>query len=99
MDFAGTGLTWCELTGIADAPSSRAEAPGPAEGVQDTASLLLPLLTDPDVPEEAPARVATALTEIGAPVRTASATANHLLAHLARRSRHDPAWASPLSGS
>ncbi|MGW4724931.1 hypothetical protein [Streptomyces sp. NPDC004291] len=110
-DFAGTGLTWRELTGIADAPSSRAEAPEPAgpteapepaEGVQDTAArllLLLPLLTDPDVPEEAPARVATALTEVGAPVRTASATANHLLAHLARRSRHDPAWASPLSGS
>ncbi|MFC7922464.1 hypothetical protein [Streptomyces cinereoruber] len=106
-DFTGAGLTWRELTGIADGhpsttePTEAAESPEPAEGVRDTASrllLLLPLLTDPDVPEEASARVATALTEVGAPAYTASATADHLLAHFERRSRHDPAWASPLSG-
>ncbi|MER7909685.1 hypothetical protein [Streptomyces sp. NPDC096068] len=124
-DFTGAGLTWRELTGIADGASSTAEvteaieaaepaepaeapeapeapeASEPAEGVRDIPSrllLLLPLLTDPDIPEEASARVAAALTEVGAPAHTASATADHLLAHLARRSRHDPAWASPLSG-
>ncbi|MFJ7990483.1 hypothetical protein [Streptomyces sp. NPDC096351] len=95
-DFSGTGLTWCELIRIADSPSFA------AEGVQDTASrclLLLPLLTDPDVPDAASARLVTALAEIGAPQDTVFVTAEHLLAHLTRRSRHDPTWASPLSGS
>ncbi|MFD8524856.1 hypothetical protein ACFV2D_33235 [Streptomyces capillispiralis] len=95
-DFSGTGLTWHELIGIADSPSLA------DEGVQDTATrflLLLPLLTDPDVPETASARLVTALTAVGAPQDTASIAAEHLLAHLTRRSRHDPTWASPLSGS
>ncbi|MFJ3504897.1 MULTISPECIES: hypothetical protein [unclassified Streptomyces] len=95
-DFTGAGLTWRELTGIADGPSST------ADGVQAPASrllLLLPLLADPDVPDdEASARVTAALVVVGAPPRTAPATADHLLAHLARRARHDPAWESPLSG-
>ncbi|MFE0447311.1 hypothetical protein [Streptomyces fungicidicus] len=96
VDFSGTGLTWHELIRIADSPS-------PAdEGVQDTATrflLLLPLLTDPDVPETAAARLIAALTAVGAPQDTASIAAEHLLAHLTRRYRHDPTWASPLSGS
>ncbi|MFE2557339.1 hypothetical protein ACFXGT_15185 [Streptomyces sp. NPDC059352] len=95
-DFSGTGLTWHELIRIADSPSLA------SEGVQDTAGrflLLLPLLTDPDVPETAWARLTAALTVVGAPQDTASIAAEHLLAHLARRSRHDPTWASPLSGS
>lgn len=95
-DFSGTGLTWLELIRIADNPSPA------AEGVQDTATrllLLLPLLTDPDVPEAALARLTTSLVVVGAPQDTASITAKHLLAHLTRRSRHDPTWASPLSGS
>jgi hypothetical protein len=46
-DFSGTGLTWHELVRVADHPSAA------AEGVRDTAArllLLLPLLTDPDLP-------------------------------------------------
>lgn len=95
-DFSGTGLTWRELIRMADSPSSA------AEGVQDTTIrflLLLPLLTDPDVPETATAQLMAALAVVGAPQDTASITAEHLLAHLTRRSRHDPMWASPLSGS
>jgi hypothetical protein len=95
-DFSGTGLTWPELIRIADNPSLT------AEGVQDTTTrllLLLPLLTDPDVPETASTRLIAALTAVGAPHDTASIAAEHILAHLAKRSRHDPTWASPLSGS
>ncbi|MGW4277705.1 hypothetical protein ACWEGQ_36470 [Streptomyces seoulensis] len=95
-DFRGTGLTWRELVRIADSPSSG------AEGVQDTAArllLVLPLLTDPDVPEEASARLTSALAVVGAPQDTASNTAKHLLAHLTRGPLHDPTWESPLSGS
>ncbi|MFI8345738.1 hypothetical protein ACIF8W_37605 [Streptomyces sp. NPDC085639] len=95
-DFSGAGLTWHELIRLADSPSPA------AEGVQDTDTrflLLLPLLTDPDLPETASARLVAALTAVGAPQDTASIAAEHLLAHLAGRSRHDPTWASPLSGS
>jgi hypothetical protein len=95
-DFSGIELTWHELIRVADKPSST------AEGVQDTSArllLVLPLLTDPDLPEAAPARLTAALTVVGAPQNTASTTAEHLLAHLTRRSRHDPTWKSPLSGS
>ncbi|KAF2779569.1 hypothetical protein STPH1_4236 [Streptomyces sp. OM5714] len=80
-DFSGTGLTWPELIRIADNPSLA------AEGVQDTATrllLLLPLLTDQDVPETASARLIAALTAVGAPLNTASIAAEHLLAHLAK---------------
>ncbi|MEV7565699.1 hypothetical protein [Streptomyces tanashiensis] len=95
-DFSGAGLTWLELIRIADNPSLA------DQGVRDTATrllLVLPLLTDPDVPETASARLIAALTATGAPQDTASTAAEHLLAHLTRRSHHDPTWASPLSGS
>ncbi|WP_331750330.1 MULTISPECIES: hypothetical protein [unclassified Streptomyces] len=95
-DFSGIGLTWHELVRIADDPSTA------AEGVQDTAArllLVLPLLADPDLPETARARLTASLTAVGSPQDTASTTAEHLLAHLERRSRHDPTWESPLSGS
>ncbi|WP_405900211.1 hypothetical protein OG242_24595 [Streptomyces sp. NBC_00727] len=94
--LSGSGLTWRELIRIADSPLSA------ADGVQDTADrllLLLPLLTDPDVPESAPATIAAALTAVGGPRDTAPVAARHLLAHLSKRSQHDPTWASPLSGS
>ncbi|MGI5484705.1 hypothetical protein [Streptomyces lavendofoliae] len=95
-DFSGTGLIWRELIRIADSPSFA------ADDVQDTGIrflLLLPLLTDPDMPETASATLMAALAVVGAPQDTASIAAEHLLAHLTRRSRHDPSWASPLSGS
>ncbi|KRD16964.1 MULTISPECIES: hypothetical protein [unclassified Streptomyces] len=93
--IVGTGLTWHELIRIAESPSPA------AGGVQDPPArflLLLPLLADPDVSDTASARLVTALVGVGAPQDTASVAAEHLLAHLMRRSRHDPKWASPLSG-
>ncbi|GAA5043490.1 hypothetical protein [Streptomyces similanensis] len=95
-DFSGTGLTWRELIRMADSPSLA------DDGVQDTATrflLLLPLLTDSEVPETASARLVAALAVVGAPQDTASIAAEHLLTHLTRRPLHDPAWASPLSNS
>ncbi|WP_327419577.1 hypothetical protein [Streptomyces sp. NBC_01233] len=95
-DLSGTGLTWHELVRLADTP------PPGAEGVEDTAArllLVLPLLTDPDVPEEAPARLGSALTSAGVPRNAAPHTVEHLLTRLTRGSRHDPTWGSPLSGS
>jgi hypothetical protein len=95
-DLSGTGLTWHEVVRIADNP-----APA-SEGVEDTAArllLLLPLVTDPDVPEAAPARLSAALSKAGAPQATAFSTARRLLSHVARGSHHDRTWESPLSGS
>ncbi|NED10761.1 hypothetical protein [Streptomyces sp. SID9124] len=92
----GIGLTWHELIRMADNPLST------ADGVQDTASrllLLLPLLTDQDVPESASATITAALAAIGGPRDTSPLAARHLLAHLTKRPQHDPTWASPLSGS
>ncbi len=64
-EVTGTaGLTWPDLLGIADSA-----APAP-EGVQDPAARLLPilpLLSDPDLPETSSARVGAALTAVGAP--------------------------------
>ncbi|MFD9286829.1 hypothetical protein ACFWBV_00605 [Streptomyces sp. NPDC060030] len=95
-NLSGTGLTWHELLRIADGPSLS------PEGVKDPAArllLLLPLLSDPDVPRAAPARLRTALVSAGAPQDTAGGTAARLLAHLTGRPGHDRTWASPLSGS
>ncbi|MEU2671529.1 hypothetical protein ABZ622_22205 [Streptomyces sp. NPDC007164] len=95
-DLSGTGLTWEELVRIADAPSPA------VEGVEDAAArllLVLPLVTDSDVPESAPARLSAALTSVGALQDAVLGTAERLLARLTRRSRHDPTWGSPLSGS
>ncbi|MFI1249047.1 hypothetical protein ACH4TY_20485 [Streptomyces anulatus] len=95
-DVSGIGLTWHELVRIADNPSTG------AEGAQDGAVrllLLLPLLADADLPEAAGERITAALTATCAPQDTAATAAEHLLAHLERRSRHDPTWESPLSGS
>ncbi|MFZ3498690.1 hypothetical protein ACODT5_36605 [Streptomyces sp. 5.8] len=95
-ELSGIGLTWHELVRLADSPSPA------VEGVEDTAArllLVLPLLTDSDVPESASARLSGALTSAGAPQDTVFSTAERLLTHLTRRSRHDPTWGSPLSGS
>ncbi|MFJ8920320.1 hypothetical protein [Streptomyces sp. NPDC102415] len=95
-EFSGAGLTWQELIRIADNPSPT------AEGVQDPAErllLLIPVLDDLDLPETAATRLGAALASVGAPQDTASGTATRLLAHLARRPRHESAWGSPLSGS
>ncbi|MFI7008878.1 hypothetical protein [Streptomyces sp. NPDC050145] len=94
-ELSGAGLTWHELLRLAESPS-------PAEGVEDPAArllLILPLLADLELPESASARLAAALTSVGAPHDSALSTAEHLLTCLARRSHHDPTWGSPLSGS
>ncbi|MFF3208976.1 hypothetical protein [Streptomyces sp. NPDC002962] len=94
-DLSGAGLTWDELVRLADSPSPA------AEGVDDAAArllLVLPLLTDSDVPESAPTRLSAALISAGAPQDTVFSTAEHLLTHLTGGPHHDPAWGSPLSG-
>ncbi|KQX68281.1 hypothetical protein ASD48_41035 [Streptomyces sp. Root1310] len=94
-DLSGAGLTWDELVRLADSPS-------PAAGVSTTrppaSCLVLPLLTDSDVPESAPTRLSAALISAGAPQDTVFSTAEHLLTHLTRGPHHDPAWGSSLSG-
>jgi hypothetical protein len=95
-DLSGTGLTWLELVRIADNPAPAADG---AENPDARLLLVLPLLNDLDVSEAAPARLSAALAAAGAPQDTAPNTAEHLLTHLMRRSRHDPTWGSPLSGN
>ncbi|MEV7326003.1 hypothetical protein [Streptomyces sp. NPDC093970] len=95
-DLSGTGLTWEALVEIAENPAAQADA------VNDFAArllLILPLVSDPDLPEGASARVSAALTAVGAPQDTADSTAEYLLGRLTSRSWHDPTWGSPLSGS
>ncbi|MER5935151.1 hypothetical protein [Streptomyces sp. NPDC002054] len=92
--LSGSGLAWQELVRIADTPSCA------AEGVQDMPArllLILPLFNDLDIPAAALPRISTALTEVGAPQATATASAQHLIGHLTRRPSHDPRWGSPLS--
>ncbi|MFJ8098307.1 hypothetical protein [Streptomyces griseofuscus] len=94
--LSGTGLTWQDLVGVADSPAPATDA------VNDSAArllLVLPLLSDSDIPEGATARVSAALTAVGAPQNTACKTAEYLLGRLTSRPWHDPTWASPLSGS
>lgn len=95
-DLVGDTLTWGDLIRIVDSPSSV------AEGIEDPAArllLLLPLLTEHDLPDEATATLTAALIAVGAPQDTALITAQHLLEHSAGSAWHDPAWGSPLSGS
>ncbi|MFJ4467143.1 hypothetical protein ACIP2X_06400 [Streptomyces sp. NPDC089424] len=94
-DLHGDALTWRELVHIVDSPSST------AEGVEDAAArllLLLPLLIDHALPDEAVATLTAALIAVGAPRDAAPATAQHLLEHSAGMAWHDPTWGSPLSG-
>ncbi|WP_187283364.1 hypothetical protein [Streptomyces sp. t39] len=95
---AGPGLAWRELHHIARTPDPS------APGVQDPHTrllLLLPALGDADLPGDAGAEVAAALTAIGAPSDEAPALASALLAHHPFWS--PAAWtfpsASPLSGA
>ncbi|MER5918209.1 hypothetical protein ABT124_50280 [Streptomyces sp. NPDC001982] len=95
-DLEGDTLRWRELIRIADSPSSV------AEGIEDPAArllLLLPLLNDHALPDEAVETFSAALVAVGAPQDTAPNTAEHLLDHSAGGVWHDPTWTSPLSGS
>lgn len=95
-DLHGDTLTWRELIRIVDSPSSI------AEGIEDPPArllLLLPLLTEHALPDEAAATLTTALIAVGASRDTAPITAQHLLEHSAGSAWHDPTWGSPLSGS
>ncbi|MFI6874388.1 hypothetical protein ACIBL6_13175 [Streptomyces sp. NPDC050400] len=92
--IAGSGLTWPELIALADAP-------GPlAAGVEAPAVrllLLIPLLDDLEVPQEAAVRVGAALTAVGVGGDVAPSTAMRLLSGTTGKPWHDPAWGSPLS--
>ncbi|MEU2619437.1 hypothetical protein ABZ642_14955 [Streptomyces sp. NPDC007157] len=93
-ELPGSGLTWRELVRMADSPAPE------ADGVVEPAArflLLLPLLNDLEVPEEASARLSAALTAVGVAQDTALSTTEHLLAGLTGKPWHDPAWVSPLS--
>ncbi|MGW3266314.1 hypothetical protein [Streptomyces sp. NPDC001056] len=94
-ELEGDTLTWHELVRVVDGPGSV------AEGVRDPAArllLLLPLLAGHPLPDEAPARLRSALIAAGVPRDIAPVTAEHLLEHAAGSVWHDPAWGSPLSG-
>ncbi|MCF2529983.1 hypothetical protein [Yinghuangia soli] len=75
-DGYGPGLSWRDIDRIARTPDL--DAPGVHDPAQRLL-LLLPLLADDDLPDEAEAAVADALTEIGAPAETVWETADHLL--------------------
>ncbi|MEU4919170.1 hypothetical protein AB0G29_07325 [Streptomyces parvus] len=89
------GLSWQELTRVADCPEP------PAEGVQDRSGrflLLLPLLSGEWPDEAVRERIVAALVAVGAPGDSVGRAAGHLLGHLERRALHDSGWGSPLSG-
>ncbi|MFD7731022.1 hypothetical protein ACFV6F_11645 [Kitasatospora phosalacinea] len=94
-DWYGPGLSWRDVVNIAETPDLT------AAGVHDTAArllLLLPLLADDELPPEAPARVSSALTAIGAPEDSAQDTADHLLRNRRPAARRRGGVGSPLSG-
>ncbi|MBY8877638.1 hypothetical protein [Actinacidiphila acidipaludis] len=95
-ELEGGGLTWSELTGFVEGSGP------PGDDDEEHASrllLLLPLLSDPDVPDEAIPTVAAALVAVGAPHGTASRTARQLLDHARTGPWRDPGWTSPLGGA
>ncbi|MFG2930787.1 hypothetical protein [Streptomyces achromogenes] len=91
-DLEGEPPRWRELIRVA---GSRGAA---AEGIEDPAARLfplLPLLVEPALPGEGDD---DALIAVGAPQDTAPRTARRLLEHSEGKTWHDPAWGSPLSG-
>ncbi|MFD9845404.1 hypothetical protein [Streptomyces parvus] len=89
------GLSWRELTRVADCPEPS------ADGVQDASGrflLLLPLLSGEWSDDVVRDRIVAALVAVGAPEGTVGRAAGHLLGHLERRALHDAGWGSPLSG-
>jgi hypothetical protein len=91
----GDSLSWGELIHVVDRPGTA------GEGIEEPdvrLLLLLPLLGESGLPDEAAARLTAALIAVGAPQDTAPITARHLLEHPAGSVWHDPGWASPLSG-
>lgn len=95
--YTGPGLAWRELIHVA-------HHPGEGPGVTDPHArllLLLPALGDADLPPDAAATVAEALTAVGAPTGTVHELAEALLDH---PFWDGPSWAfedavSPLSGA
>ncbi|MGW4567093.1 hypothetical protein ACWEN3_33440 [Streptomyces sp. NPDC004561] len=94
-DLNGGSLTWRELVRIVGSAGSA------AGGIEDRDArllLLLPLLVEHALPDEAAAVITAALIAVGTPQDIAPGTAQHLLAHATGSAWHDPTWASPLSG-
>ncbi|MFJ5234649.1 hypothetical protein ACIQBJ_32725 [Kitasatospora sp. NPDC088391] len=94
-DWYGPGLSWRDIAHIAGTPDRT------ATGVHGTAArllLLLPMLADDELPPEARARVAAALTAVGAPADSAQDTADHLLGNRRPAAGRGGGAESPLSG-
>lgn len=95
--FTGPGLAWRELVHIAGHPGAGPGITAPHARLL----LLLPVLGDADLPEDAAELVATALDAIGAPAKTRTVLAEALLEHpfwVAPPWYFDAVGASPLSG-
>jgi len=95
-EVEGGALNWSELTRIVESSVlDGGDAARQATGLL----LLLPLLREPALPDEAVTTVTAALVAVGVPSEAAPRTARSLLDHAETGPWHERDWSSPLSGS